>query len=92
MVIRTAAELGHLVRDAREQRGLTQLQLATQVGVSRKWLIAFEAGKLRTDLSLVLRTLNALDIAFEAGPRSAGKAANAVDLDAIVDAAKTRRR
>lgn len=67
--------------------------LAAQVGVSRKWLIAFEAGKPRTDLSLVLRALNALGIGLEARPRSTERPrGGAVDLDAIVDAAKTRRR
>ena len=87
MIIRTPRELGHLVRDARTRRALTQAQLADEVGVSRKWIIDLEAGKRTTDLSLVLRTLNALQLALAItdGPQRRTKRA-LVDIDAIVAA------
>ncbi len=92
MIVRNPKELGHLVRDHRSKRGLTQAELAAQVGASRKWIIDLEAGKRTTDLSLVLRTLNVLGVELDARTRlaRAGKV-NAIDIDAIVDEARRKR-
>jgi HTH-type transcriptional regulator/antitoxin HipB len=65
MRIRTALELGALIRDARRGRGLDQGSLAREVGVSRQWIVAIEKGKPRAPIGLVLRTLNALGISLE---------------------------
>ena len=82
MLIRTAADIGHLVRDHRKRQSLTQAELAAQVGVSRKWIIDLESGKRTAELSLVLRTLNALRIdldARERAPRELPESAGAND-------------
>ncbi len=93
MIIRTPRELGHLVRDARTRRALTQAQLADEVGVSRKWIIDLEAGKRTTDLSLVLRTLNALQLTLDVNDGARQRAKRAIsDIDAIVAAAIKSRR
>jgi len=90
MVIRNSRELGHLVRDNRQRRGLTQAQLAAHVGASRKWIIDLEGGKRAADLSLVLRTLNALGLDLDAKERTSRKL-EGFDINSIVDAAKRRR-
>jgi len=89
MVIRTAAELGHLVRDARMRHGLTQAQLAADVGASRKWIIDFEGGKRTAELSLVLRTLSALHLQVDVSAQAQRKVVRpSTDIDAIVAASR----
>jgi HTH-type transcriptional regulator/antitoxin HipB len=66
MWIRTALELGALIRDARMRKGLNQGSLAQKVGVSRQWIVAIEKGKPRAPIGLVFRALGALGIALEA--------------------------
>jgi len=41
--------------------GLDQKTLAAQVGVSRQWIVDVEKGKPRAPMSLVLRTVEALE-------------------------------
>ncbi|MFN2400086.1 MAG: helix-turn-helix domain-containing protein [Gemmatimonadaceae bacterium] len=93
MIVRNPKELGHLVRDHRSRKRLTQAHLAFEVGVSRKWIIDLEAGKRTTDLSLVLRTLNVLGVELDARNRSRRQAKyEAYDIDAIVEEARRGRR
>lgn len=88
MIVHTPRDLGHLVRECRTKRLLTQARLAAAVGVSRKWIIDLEAGKTAADLSLVLRTLRALGVELDARERAGKKATkDRIDLDAIVEAA-----
>ncbi|MDR0959327.1 MAG: helix-turn-helix domain-containing protein [Propionibacteriaceae bacterium] len=59
------AELGGLIRQSRLDAGLTQEQLATHVGVSRKWLGRLENGRNSgAEFTLIARTLRALGIRF----------------------------
>lgn len=92
MIVKNPKELGHLVRDCRSRSRLTQAGLAARVGVSRKWIIDLEGGKRTADLSLVLRTLNALGIELDARDRSVQIAAKPSDIDAIVERAIRGRR
>lgn len=82
MRISRANDLGLLVRDIRLSKGLSQADLAARASVSRRWLAAFEQGKATVELGLALRTLDALDLAFDVQPRSA--VAPNVDLDRIL--------
>lgn len=43
--INTPADLGLFLRDLRTQEGLTQAQLADELGVSRQYVVELEAGK-----------------------------------------------
>src|ERR1035437_1674940 len=92
VIVHTPRELGHLVRECRTKRLLTQAQLATAVGVSRKWIIDLEAGKTTADISLVLRTLRALGVELDAKERAERRATQEIDLDAIVEAAGRPKR
>ena len=92
MILRTPSELGHLAREVRTLRRLTQAHLATQVGVSRKWVIDLEAGKRTAELALVLRTLNALGVEIDARVRGSKAAAPPkVDINDIVAASRRRK-
>lgn len=86
MLLRTALDLGRYVREQRTRRAWTQAELAERTGVSRKWLIDLESGKRAADLSLVLRTLNALDVELHARTRDERHDTNASasEIDDIV--------
>lgn len=77
--IRAVRDLGLAVKGARQDRGLSQAALSTQVGVSRKWLSEFEQGKGAVDLSLVLRVLGALDMPLAVGAPSQSTEVNVHD-------------
>jgi HTH-type transcriptional regulator / antitoxin HipB len=92
MRIRTAADLGAVVRDRRKQLKLDQASLARRIGVSRQWLIDVEHGHPRAELALVLRALDALSVQIDARAGEPDRRhPGAVDIDAIVAKAKTAR-
>ena len=95
MQIRTPLDLGLAIRDRRRKLKLSQTELARKAGVGRQWVVAIEHGKSRAELSLVLRTLAALDLplTIDPGPRRLPSSddMNPVDIDAIVNAAKENR-
>ncbi len=91
MNVRDADDVARLVRDARQRRRMSQQDLAEAAGVSRRWLVALEAGKPRAELNLVLTVLATLGIALQAGlPSEPGRSpdspasqpAGGIDLDA----------
>lgn len=97
MKIRTVKDLGAAIRDRRRRLGMDQASLAEQVGVSRQWIIALEAGKPGVAMSIALRVLRALAIEIDLAPEPDSAPATprdvpeieTVDIDAIVDAAKS---
>ena len=58
--IQTAKQLGHALRAARKQLGLTQPQLALAAGVGVRFIVDLEAGKTTLRLENVLRVIDAL--------------------------------
>lgn len=60
--IRTATDLGDLVRKARKTQGLTQVELASIAGKSHVLLRDIETGKGSVSFSSVLEILNELGI------------------------------
>lgn len=92
MRIKTARDLGALVRERRLERGLTQEELARAVGVSRQWMVGLEQGKFRA-FEIVLRTLGALALSLDvvAEDASADDAAARVDLDELLSRYESRR-
>ena len=95
MHIRTPLDLGLAIRDRRRKLKLSQNQLARKAGVGRQWVVAIEQGKSRAELSLILRTLAALDLplTIDRAPRrlSSSDDMDPVDIDVIVNAAKEDR-
>lgn len=58
--IRSSEQLGHALRTARKQIGLTQPQLALAAGVGVRFIVDLEAGKPTLQLKNVLRVIEAL--------------------------------
>jgi HTH-type transcriptional regulator/antitoxin HipB len=65
MHLRTALEIGLLVRDRRKRLKLSQAELAERVGASRQWIAMLESGKPRLELALTLRALSALGLRID---------------------------
>jgi len=87
MIIKTANEVGALVRSERENRGWNQSQLAERAGVSLPWISQFERGKPTAQIELVLKTLKTLGIQLWAGepPRAPGPMPGLINLDELLD-------
>ena len=66
MLVRSADEIGALIRDARTRRSMTQIDLATKAGVTSRWLRDVEKGKSGAEIGLVLRILGYLGIELDA--------------------------
>ena len=83
MNINSPRDLAAAVRGRRLSLGLSQAELARRADVSRPWLSQVEAGKPRTELSLIIRLLDALGLGLQLEVRDSG--APSVDLDAILE-------
>ena len=96
MQIRTPLDLGLAIRDRRRKLKLSQTELARKVGVGRQWVVAMEHGKPRAELSLVLRTLSALNLPLTIDPGDrllpSSDDISPLDIDAIVKAARSDRK
>jgi HTH-type transcriptional regulator/antitoxin HipB len=96
MYIRTPRDLGLIIRENRRRLGLGQAELAHRVGVSRQWLLGVEKGKRRVDAALLLKTLTALGLSLDVRDDRATQAQQAspraVDIDAVVAAARRRAK
>lgn len=75
MRLRSADDIGRLIRSRRKELELTQADLAELVGTTRAWVISAEQGKKRLELDLVLRTFEALDLVLDATPRRRARSA-----------------
>ena len=60
-------QLGRAVRLKRQEKGLSQSALASQLGVERKWVIRLESGNPKAELGLVLKVLDVLDLRASLG-------------------------
>ena len=97
MQIRTAKDIGALIRDQRKKQKLDQAKLAEKVGVNRRWVLEIERGKPRAEIGLVLKTLNALGLTLsvegDADARGqGGRGIESVDIDAIIANARRPKR
>ena len=62
LAVSSTAQLGELVRAARERLDLNQQQLADLAGVGRRFLSELENGKPTSEFGLVLRVCRAVGI------------------------------
>lgn len=85
MILHSAKDVGALVRERRTELGLSQLQLAEKVGVSRVWMVQFEGGKPNAQLGLVLRTLRELKIPLKTELEPTSHSSKKIDLGSIID-------
>jgi y4mF family transcriptional regulator len=63
----TASQVGDIIATARRYRGLTQVELARQLGVTQSWLSQIEKGKDNAQLGKVLRVLSYLGVRLQVG-------------------------
>jgi HTH-type transcriptional regulator/antitoxin HipB len=81
-LIRTAEDLGRVIRQARNETGLTQAELAAFVGADRVYVGRVERGAESRRLDRVLRTLQGLGYDLVAVPRRGrGRAADDVEAE-----------
>ena len=77
MYIHTVPEIAALVRDRRQELGLSQAAVAARIGTSRQWLVAFEGGQPNVELAPVLRALRLLGLRIAVTPADAAQGAAA---------------
>jgi len=90
--IPTARALGAAIRARRSELGWSQLQLASQLGVQRQWVIRLEAGSQGAELGTVLKALATLGLSLVVGnePGAATEgSAPASNLDEVFARLKT---
>ena|SRR5579875_581053 len=65
--VKSALDLGVLIRAARETRGWTQAELADRANVGRQWLVTVEKGRhSRAEIGMLLRVIAAVGIELSA--------------------------
>lgn len=97
MRVRTAQDIGLMIRAQRRKLGLDQRSLAERVGVSRQWIVDAEKGKQRAPVGLLLRTLDTLGlrvsiVADATAPQRPSSVTPAIDIDALVEKARGSKR
>lgn len=89
MTLTSVTDISALVRQARQDRGWTQVQLAEHSGVSRDWIIALEKAKPSLEIALVLRTLRALNLSLKIeGQGEQPQADDVIDVDDLLTPSK----
>jgi HTH-type transcriptional regulator/antitoxin HipB len=87
ITLRTVEQLGAAIRLRRQEKGLTQSELAKQLGAERKWVIKLEGGNSKAEIGLVLRAVDALNlrVSLVDGDKvgSGGASGNASSLDDV---------
>ena len=85
MEVRSIRDAAVAVRGRRTELRMSQDELAARAGVSRKWIVEFEASKPSAEFALVIRVLDALGLALEVGSQNKPRDHGPVDLDDILD-------
>ncbi|MBT2767202.1 helix-turn-helix transcriptional regulator [Stenotrophomonas sp. ISL-67] len=86
--LKTAEDVGNIIRQRRKALGWDQARLASESGVSRQWVVDIEKGKPRAELQLVLRVMNVLGLRLAAADQQTEPARFAIPaagLDDILD-------
>jgi len=70
--IRSAKQLGNLIRQERRNRGLSQQQLADLTGTGQKTISQIENGNEGATLETIFRLLAVLQLQLSFSPRNTG--------------------
>lgn len=62
-----ADEIGHIIREYRKKKGLTQRELGDSLGISDKTISRWETGRVMPDLEMYTKVFSTLDIPPEKG-------------------------
>lgn len=99
MLVKTAADIGRVVREARLHVGLSQKALAAQAATTQPWISEVENGKETAEIGMVLRILSHLGLTLDLSGGTS-KPQDAIwstpdpafpDIDAIVDVPSSNR-
>ena len=72
MLVRAAADVGRLIREARVRNGLSQATLAHRFGTTQSWISEVENGKETAEIGKVLHVLASLGLELDlSDPRDA---------------------
>ncbi|MHB8658368.1 MAG: helix-turn-helix domain-containing protein [Solirubrobacteraceae bacterium] len=86
MRVRSIRDLASAARGRRLDLRLNQAELAERAGVSRKWLVEFEAGKPSAELGLAMCVLDELGLALDVTSEGDGSSSGGlVDLDTVLE-------
>ena len=86
MLVRTAADMGRLIREARGRAGLSQGVLARRSGTTQSWISEVENGKETAEIGKVLGILAVLGLELDlSDPRDASRELRPVDVDDYPD-------
>lgn len=77
---RTAKQLGSLLRRARKQMRLSQVELSEKAGLRQATISEIEAGNAGAKLDSILKVLATLKLELRIVPRSKGAASDIEDL------------
>ncbi|HZQ99056.1 MAG TPA: helix-turn-helix domain-containing protein [Chloroflexota bacterium] len=92
MRIVSIADLADVVRGRRIELRMSQEEIARRIGVSRRWVWQIEAGKAAAELGLVLRLIQALDLAIDLHPADAADHVDGTPVDLDAHLARFRAR
>ena len=82
--LRTSRDLGAAIRRARQDRGLSQAELAARAGVGRPWLSEVESGKRTAEIGRILLVVSALDLTMALLPAPEPGEGRGVDIDTLL--------
>ena len=86
MRVRAIRDAANAIRGRRLDLGLSQAELARRVGVSRKWIYEFEAGKPTAEFGILIRVVEELGLTLKITKvdPTAPIPEGTIDLDAIL--------
>ena len=61
-----AIEFGKYIRDAREKKGLSQEEMANELGISRSYYAMIETGRRNFSFKLAIKFHHTLDLSIDA--------------------------
>ncbi len=62
MLVKSSPTFATSVRSRRVTRGITQEELATKIGMSRRWVQEVEAGRVTPTLDAAIKLINGLGL------------------------------
>lgn len=65
-IVRSGADIGRMIAEARRERGFTQAKLASKVRMDRTYLARLEAGRSTIQIERVLALLRELGVTITA--------------------------
>jgi len=71
MILSRVDEFAALLRDQRQERGISQAKMAEDIGVSRRWLVLLEQGKIENPgFESILKALHYLELVVSVQQRA----------------------